>query len=583
MKKLILIALTLALLAPAIAAQEPVRYRVTLRTADPSEADTVAKQLAAEYRGRLEPFSEEGFTGFVIMMREPLARVMSADPRVARIEAVSAAAQAAPVRTVAASSRPIDVQASSGSASWSTGAYRYDGSGNIKTIGSDVYVYDALHRLTRGTAGPQREQAYSYDRFGNILTVQTDNNAFLTTMLFVDSQSNRLKSAAQDPGAAFNAYGTYDAAGRMLSVSTADFAARRKFAWDAFDMMLTSEKDLGGSSGDPERKRYLYSPSDERIAVIEDDSVEWTVRNPEGQVLRRYTSPALNATLSWKEDYIYRGRSLLAAEVARDNDGRPRRRQFHLDHLGTPRLITVDGSVELSRHTYYPFGALVTEAYIGELDQLQFTGHERDEPALDYMHARYYNGTLGRFLSVDPVLDEAANIPKPQRWNRYAYVLNNPVNAVDPDGREVVYKDQYSCDAVQAARKISPATDVTVKDFEQDKTKLLVFTTGDAPDRGPGKRLGHTRTTRPQNPADEPREFLVVLDEKDIKNAGTDRRFVVIHEVVGHVLPNSVTPMNEIAPDANVREKQSQQRTAQEIKRIPRQQRPRVPSDNEQP
>jgi RHS repeat-associated protein len=49
----------------------------------------------------------------------------------------------------------------------------------------------------------------------------------------------------------------------------------------------------------------------------------------------------------------------------------------------------------------------------------------------DYMHARYYNPTLGRFLSVDPVM---ADTSSSQSWNRYSYVINNPVKLVDPNG-----------------------------------------------------------------------------------------------------------------------------------------------------
>jgi RHS repeat-associated protein len=68
---------------------------------------------------------------------------------------------------------------------------------------------------------------------------------------------------------------------------------------------------------------------------------------------------------------------------------------------------------------------------------MKYTGHERDLLAsnpntLDYMHARYYSPTAGRFLSVDPVL---GNPSAPQSWNRYAYVANNPLNRIDPDGR----------------------------------------------------------------------------------------------------------------------------------------------------
>jgi len=43
---------------------------------------------------------------------------------------------------------------------------------------------------------------------------------------------------------------------------------------------------------------------------------------------------------------------------------------------------------------------------------------------------------LGRFLSVDPHLDIKKNLPEPRRWNRYAYVTNNPLRYTDPDGRD---------------------------------------------------------------------------------------------------------------------------------------------------
>ena len=51
------------------------------------------------------------------------------------------------------------------------------------------------------------------------------------------------------------------------------------------------------------------------------------------------------------------------------------------------------------------------------------------------MHARYYNAGLGRFLSVDPVLNFENAAHNPQGWDRYSYVLNNPIGRVDPDGR----------------------------------------------------------------------------------------------------------------------------------------------------
>ncbi len=47
--------------------------------------------------------------------------------------------------------------------------------------------------------------------------------------------------------------------------------------------------------------------------------------------------------------------------------------------------------------------------------------------------ARYHSPALGRFLCVDPGFD--VQVEDPQSWNLYAYVRNNPVGRVDPDGR----------------------------------------------------------------------------------------------------------------------------------------------------
>jgi RHS repeat-associated protein len=59
-------------------------------------------------------------------------------------------------------------------------------------------------------------------------------------------------------------------------------------------------------------------------------------------------------------------------------------------------------------------------------------GYRNDgDDGLMHVGARYYDPLVGRFISADTYLGEVGN---PQSLNRYGYVENNPVNAVDPTG-----------------------------------------------------------------------------------------------------------------------------------------------------
>jgi RHS repeat-associated protein len=64
----------------------------------------------------------------------------------------------------------------------------------------------------------------------------------------------------------------------------------------------------------------------------------------------------------------------------------------------------------------------------------RYTSKERDsESGLDNFGARYLTSSLGRFMSPDPSR-ESMRLDNPQTWNRYSYVLNNPLELVDPSG-----------------------------------------------------------------------------------------------------------------------------------------------------
>ena len=104
---------------------------------------------------------------------------------------------------------------------------------------------------------------------------------------------------------------------------------------------------------------------------------------------------------------------------------------LHGDYLGSTSLTTDAGGAVVAEGRYLPFGgSRWTSGSV--VTDFGFTG-QREESSLglyDY-NARMYSASLGRFISADSIVPDGTN---PQAWNRYAYVLNNPLGYVDPSG-----------------------------------------------------------------------------------------------------------------------------------------------------
>ncbi|MBZ5707578.1 MAG: RHS repeat-associated core domain-containing protein [Acidobacteriia bacterium] len=104
----------------------------------------------------------------------------------------------------------------------------------------------------------------------------------------------------------------------------------------------------------------------------------------------------------------------------------------HSDWLGSSRLATTPSRTKYYDGAYAPFG----ENYAGSgTTDLNFTGQNQDTVAnyYDFLF-REYSMVQGRWMSPDPAGMAVADPGNPQSWNRYAYVLNSPLNLVDPFG-----------------------------------------------------------------------------------------------------------------------------------------------------
>jgi RHS repeat-associated protein len=102
-------------------------------------------------------------------------------------------------------------------------------------------------------------------------------------------------------------------------------------------------------------------------------------------------------------------------------------RSLTTDALGSTLQLTDTSGVAQTTYTYDPFGNS-TLTGTNSTSSIQYTGRENDGNGLQYNRARYYNPTLGRFLSEDPI-GFAGGQP-----NLYTYTGNSPTNYTDPTG-----------------------------------------------------------------------------------------------------------------------------------------------------
>jgi len=242
---------------------------------------------------------------------------------------------------------------------------------------------DRNRLLTSTNAGTaSNNQTFSYDAAGNI----TFNSA-------VGSYTYPVPNGANHPHAPLTAGSrsfTYDANGNTLSDGS------RTFTYDG-------ENRATGVAG----VAYVYGP--------------------DGARLRKTTGTA--TTLYLGDDFEFSGgvwTKYLTAEAKRIGSVTS---WMHRDHLSSVRLITNAAGAQAERANYLPFGQQFpalsqSKGYIGE----KFD----PETGLQYLHARYYDPVLGRFLTPDTFDPTDPGVGT----NRYAYCFDDPVNCSDPNGHD---------------------------------------------------------------------------------------------------------------------------------------------------
>ncbi|MGI5146828.1 polymorphic toxin-type HINT domain-containing protein [Plantactinospora sp. CA-294935] len=330
--------------------------------------------------------------------------------------------------------------------------YRYDLYGKInrktsKRNGASTpaetqcYGYDGLNRLTeawtatdncttaptpgnRTMVGNNIGQGSAYwtsweiDAIGN-RTKQTERNLTSgndTTTTYTHDGNGQNKphtlTATNTTGAATGtgAY-TYDNAGNMTGRNATE--GNQTLTWDDAGKLVTV---TGGTSG---TNTFTYDADGNLL--LQKEPGKTTLYLP-GQQL------TLNTTTGTIEGDRYHA---LPGGGTCIRSGTGTNYTFAIaDHQGTPTLYLNNTAQTPTWRQYTPYGAPrgTTATYP---DNRGFLNKPMSPTGLTTIGARAYDPVIGRFISVDPVMD----LTEPQQWHGYSYANNNPSTLSDPDGQ----------------------------------------------------------------------------------------------------------------------------------------------------
>ena len=212
----------------------------------------------------------------------------------------------------------------------------------------------------------------------------------------------------------------YDLNGNMVSKGDGSDTTLYEWDWENRLVQMTNDQI-------PMTNYYEYDGDGNRIQKTEvrGQTTETTkyindVASPLVQVLMETNeSDTVLATYTYGNDLISMNRAGVNS-------------YYHYDGLGTVRQMTDDTETIVASYTYDSFGNLIASSG-ATTNAYGFTGEQQFEEVdnLVFLRARYYDASIGRFISRDPI----------HYWggiNLYGYVKNNPVNYIDPLGTMVL-------------------------------------------------------------------------------------------------------------------------------------------------
>ncbi|MBQ8462076.1 MAG: RHS repeat-associated core domain-containing protein, partial [Bacteroidales bacterium] len=330
-------------------------------------------------------------------------------------------------------------------------------SGNIsewaQNQGTDTdtygFTYDAAGRLTVGTryAGASTtgteaftERGISYDKAGGMLALQRYGQNASTAEDNISLTYNGMRLSAVTGiigGQSINASFTYDDCGR----TTYDGVSALNYAYDQMGA-LASVSDASTSTT---LSTYRHLADGTKYATVSPSGGALIYRGP-------FTLKVADISASSPSVSFLRAEtgSAGAAIIANASGTGAAPYYYVADHIGSIRAIVDSQSNIVERNDYYAYGKRHTTGRTYATlanSQLLFSGKEDQGQALDLASgatigtsdlsildfgARHYDPIVPRWTTQDPLAEKYFPI------NPYAYCAGDPVNIIDPFGRDTV-------------------------------------------------------------------------------------------------------------------------------------------------
>jgi len=350
--------------------------------------------------------------------------------------------------------------------------YDWDGVGNLSTridnngdaiagAVSESFSYDGLNRLKQytvtapGIPAFERTVDLQFNALGMLLYKTDVGNYAYGASGSSAIQPHAIRSLS---GNALTSY-TADLNG---NIGTADAGKYRKLTYSSFDNVVTAANASGATS-----YTWKYDENHARVSELRagggNSRTLWYLHPDNAGALSFEYETDTSPSATSNRHFITAGSDIIGVLVSDEaipslTSGQmaptflsamsvSKVEYWHKDHLGSIASTTDVAGTVTQRYSYDPFGK--RRYATGDYDEFGnvvvdwnprvnygtgrgFTGHEHlDDIGLVNMNGRVYDGNLGLFVQADPHVTAPNNL---QNYNRYGYVLNNPLNATDPSG-----------------------------------------------------------------------------------------------------------------------------------------------------